>query len=124
MCLSRVTERLPANRKTVVAYKGFGHMTKAYAYHFARYGKVKRGIWLKAKNRDWSLGFRGHFYKAGFHGWEGANGPVRVLFRSVRTIGTQDRERVLVADWMYVPAADEMINEKGKIVKKPKRGKK
>lgn len=126
MCLSLIKQTIDKpTDKIVTAWKSFGRKYDVYGQLVGLYtrqdGKpVKPGIWLKAKKQviDSSDGkyitcnacgnraLKRKTYTTGFHGYtkkrHGYN-LVRVEFRKVRTIGTQDRASVLVADEMRVP---------------------
>lgn len=124
MCLTVVTKKIPTpTEKVSVAWKSFtyGRFGGAHFPYRAHRGtfKVRFGKWLKATHikvlvktfgsrSRYNLGFHCFSYKAGANGYTGSY-KVKVLVKGVRTIGKQNGHKVVVADYMYVPALDEKI---------------
>ena len=129
MCLryiSKINKRVTNETVQVWKYFSFDGLGRLRYKYRSRGPRLKRGIWIKADNKtkiyaDY-FSKHGDIYRSGFHGFrnkaynDSTFTSMYVLFRKVRTIGTDKSRKTLVADEMYIPTKNEKI-VKGEIVK-------
>ena len=129
MCLATITKRYKtpiAYKKPKVAYKTFTLSTSDKEtltfMHYNRYGWPIRGQWMKANIQEHiSIRFSKENYRSGFHAYVNKTAAEReaidligtakkVYLSHIWTTGNQgyiNASPTYVADYLYIPIADE-----------------
>ncbi len=119
MCMNIVYKKRPVPKEGV-GWKVV-RVIKNQLMFRVRYGRIKRGVWMKAvklKVHDWRNNQRRYRYMSGFHvylekpsvEYDGSK-IVKVKFRGGRILGKQKRLPVVVADELFVSRKDSIAFE-------------